>query len=424
MLNIISKMFIVHWLSLFKHEYIIIMSIMAKFASIRMLLIKLSRSKEMKNKLILLFPVFAVGSLFSQNRLPIMERVNIQSDSAKVNQIVDGKWVCVGIKKDYAIQYDYDLMFEGRPSYRFELKKEDNTLSGYAKGETKGRAEMSYCYAVSSDFDSEAPDTYSNASRMKTVYHHGKGFCKQGSAMRYRFSVYVPENIDDDVSTIFAQWHGMPSRTLVSNPSGEVILLSDDEFLKMEEHMIFKKNVAYDKIEAKDGNGKTVYRRSKEPNGWLVEQGGYPPMAFGFSDGYFYIKANSDAGWLTDKDVRCNVSPAKCDVMEPRRKGFKACTIAYKIPIGDFPKCCWVTFDIFVKWSEYRHGYNEMLSPGMLDVYMGYNGKKHHIVDNKTIEIGRNDMEGYYFKFGIYRVGNSDIPVCYNLSGYSEEVIK
>ena len=32
-----------------------------------------------------------------------------------------------------------------------------------------------------------------------------------------------------------------------------------------------------------------------------------------------------------------------------------------------------------------------------------------------------NDDDGYYFKFGIYRVGNSTVPVCYNLAGYKEE---
>lgn len=100
-------------------------------------------------------------------------------------------------------------------------------MSGYAEGETKGRAEMSYCYAVSSDFAGSAPDVYNDASRMKTVYHHGKGACAQGSHIKYRFSIYVPEDLSPDVSTIFAQWHGMPSRTLVSNPEGKVMLLTD-----------------------------------------------------------------------------------------------------------------------------------------------------------------------------------------------------
>ena len=39
-----------------------------------------------------------------------------------------------------------------------------------------------------------------------------------------------------------------------------------------------------------------------------------------------------------------------------------------------------------------------------------------HIVDNEKIMVGRNDDDGYYFKFGIYRVGNSTKPVCYNLA--------
>jgi len=60
----------------------------------------------------------------------------------------------------------------------------------------------------------------------------------------------------------------------------------------------------------------------------------------------------------------------------------------------------------------------------MLDVQMDYQEKgkkvKKHIVDNEKIMIGRNDDDGYYFKFGIYRVGNSTKPVCYNLANYSE----
>ena len=65
-----------------------------------------------------------------------------------------------------------------------------------------------------------------------------------------------------------------------------------------------------------------------------------------------------------------------------------------------------------------------IVKPGMLDVQMDYQekGKKvnKHIVDNEKIMIGRNDDDGYYFKFGIYRVGNSTKPVCYNLANYSE----
>ena len=116
--------------------------------------------------------------------------------------IIDDCWVAVGTKKPHAIQRDFTRMFNGKPSYRFELKEDDNTLSGYAKGETKGRAEFSYCYATSDDFKGLPADVYQKAQITKTVYHHGKGICPQGASRDYEFSVYIPSALDSNVSTI------------------------------------------------------------------------------------------------------------------------------------------------------------------------------------------------------------------------------
>ena len=272
---------------------------------------------------------------------------------------------------------------------------------------------------------------YENAQKTKTVYHHGKGICPQGASRDYEFSVYIPSALNRDVSTIFAQWHGMPDRTLVSTPDGEVKKLTTEEFLELYDRMIFKKNVAHDKVPVldkqgnpkKDKDGNVVYKAGKA-NGWLVEQGGYPPLAFGFSGGYFYIKANSDRKWLTDKTDRCNASAEKSQIMKPVTSKYKASTIAYKMPFAEFPKECWITFRIHIDWTVYGKETETIVKPGMLDVQMSYTEKgkqiNRHIVDNEEILIGRNDEDGYYFKFGIYRVGNSTIPVCYNLAGYSE----
>lgn len=366
--------------------------------------------------------------------VPIRGRVNVQADSALQKKVIDGCWVAVGTNKPHAIQYDYTCLFEGKPSYRFELKQEDNTLSGYAKGETKGRAELSYCYATSADFSGETADVYRNAQVTKTVYHHGKGICPQGSSCTYTFSVYVPSSLSDEVSTIFAQWHGMPDRTVVQTPEGEVKKLTIEEFVELEKRTIFKKNIGHEKLQKKDkeGNpmfdkkGNPVYKAGK-PNGWLVEQGGYPPLAFGFSNGYFYIKANSDRKWLSDKDDRCNANPAKAKVMEPQTSTYKASTIAYKMPFEAFPKDCWITFQVAIDWTVYGGKAETIEKPGKLDVVMNYDekgGKKvsKHLVDNEEILIGRNDDDGYYFKFGIYRVGNSTVPVCYNLAGFTQVV--
>lgn len=387
------------------------------------------------NKIVFSFSLLVVSTamLTAQNTklIPLTERVNVQADSARINQVIDGCWVAVGTDKPHSIQRDYTIPFNGKPSYRFELKTEDNTLEGYAKGETKGRAEFSYCYATSADFKGQPASVYENAQKTKTVYHHGKGICPQGASRDYEFSVYIPSTLNGDVSTIFAQWHGMPDRTLVSTPDGEVKKLTTEEFLELYDRMIFKKNAAHDKVPVldkqgnpkKDKDGNVVYKAGKA-NGWLVEQGGYPPLAFGFSGGYFYIKANSDRKWLTDKTDRCNASAEKSQIMKPVTSKYKASTIAYKMPFAEFPKDCWITFRIHIDWTVYGKEAETIVKPGMLDVQMSYTEKgkqvNRPIVDNEEILIGRNDEDGYYFKFGIYRVGNSTIPVCYNLAGYSE----
>ncbi len=158
-------------------------------------------------------------------------------------------------------------------------------------------------------------ETYLNAQKMKTVYHYGKGIGKQGSSRKYIFSVYIPSTLRSDVTTIFAQWHGMPDRTLVSTPEGVVKKLTDVEFADLYDRMIFKKNIAHDKIEVTNKKGKITYKAGNA-NGWLIEQGGYPPLAFGFAQGYFYIKANSDRKWLTDKTDRCNADVDKVGIMQ------------------------------------------------------------------------------------------------------------
>ncbi|MCH5719541.1 hypothetical protein [Niabella hibiscisoli] len=53
---------------------------------------------------------------------PVATRVNVQADTARKIDIVDNAWVAVGINKPYSIQKDAAVSFNGKPSYRFELK--------------------------------------------------------------------------------------------------------------------------------------------------------------------------------------------------------------------------------------------------------------------------------------------------------------
>ena len=134
-----------------------------------------------------------------------------------------------------------------------------------------------------------------------------------------------------------------------------------------------------------------------------------------------FIKANSDRRWFTDKTDRCNANPAKARVMVPVTSEFKASTIAARMPFGEFPKDRWVTFTVEIDWTQYGGEAETVVRPGRLDVRMACDGRTDHLVDNEQILIGRNDEDGYYFKFGIYRVGDSTEPVSYNLAGYSQQ---
>ncbi len=349
----------------------------------------------------------------------IPERVNIQADSARLDQVIDGRWVAVGIPKEGALCRDSSRPYAGKPSFRFTLGVQDNTLKGYAPGETKGRSELAYCYATAADFANLPPETYASAQKTKTVYHYGKGICPQGSSWRYTFAVYIPAELDSLVSTIFAQWHGMPDRTLVTAPDGRVTKLSVREFVAMSDTTIIKKEKVFSAVASTDENGQVRLQAGK-PTGWKVEQGGYPPLAFGFSGGWFYIKANSDRRWFSDKDDRCNANPEKVDAMQSVRSEFKCSTIACKMPFAEFPKNRWVEFTVDIVWTRYGGEAQTIVRPGRLNVEMLCDGLSQKLVDNREILIGRNDEDGYYFKYGIYRVGGCTKPVSYNLAGFSQ----
>lgn len=127
--------------------------------------------------------------------IPITERVGIQNEIARPEQIIDGQWVPIGPQSPNSILYDYTMPYNNKPSYKFELDENANTIPGYNEGSTKGRAELSYCYATSADFEDKAENTLANARKILSVYHYGKGIIPQNSTSEHSFSVYFPQNM-------------------------------------------------------------------------------------------------------------------------------------------------------------------------------------------------------------------------------------
>ena len=137
-----------------------------------------------KSLIIALLFCFPLLQAQEQTVVPLTQRVSPQDEFAAPSSIIDGEWVAVGTRAAHAIAKDYSLPFDGKPSYRFELKSDDNTLEGYAKGETKGRAELAYCYAVAEDVKHLSAEQIADMITAKKVYHYGKGSCEQGSTDR------------------------------------------------------------------------------------------------------------------------------------------------------------------------------------------------------------------------------------------------
>ena len=58
------------------------------------------------NKIVFSFSLLAVSTamLTAQNAklIPLTERVNVQADSARINQVIDGCWVAVGTDKPHS----------------------------------------------------------------------------------------------------------------------------------------------------------------------------------------------------------------------------------------------------------------------------------------------------------------------------------
>lgn len=362
---------------------------------------------------------------------PIITRVNIQTELATADKIVGGEWVAIGSKKEHALQYDPAVLYNGHPSYRFELKgPEDNTIGGYQDAE-KGRTELSYCYATPHDFADKTKETLNIAQKLKYVYHFGKGIIPQGATSKHVFSFYMPEDIDSETKCIFAQIHGMPDRTLVKDPSGRTYKMSEDEYLDLIERSIFEDNIGYEKVFVRnDKNGKPVYEKGQK-NGYLIDGGGFPPLSCGVHGGWVYIKCMSDRKWITDLTERDHqINPVKNEIMQEQTsdKGYKKHLLAWKTPLKDFPKGRWVTFDFKIKWSKFS-GETEIEEPGSLNVVMSYTDDAGQMVTKQIVEptrpvhIGHNNEEGHYFKFGIYRP-DSEIPVHWNLAGYSQTVSK
>lgn len=310
-------------------------------------------------------------------------RTSAQEEVAPGEEIVDGQWIVIGNseKSGGRVVRDTDNPYKGHPVYRFTAA--DGMVNRIEFSEVFGSAENLRGLSEKEVADFLAiKDAYVNAE-----------VGRYGDTVTYEWSTRFPEKLDADSQAIIAQWHGRPDRTLVDDGK-EPRHLSIPEFVKLTETYDFRK----------DGWGydKTTGERSD----FCVDGAAGGPIAalkIGFD--HMYLVARSDASRRSSSEVKLKPKPTH-KIGYRMREGLKEASLVWKLPLSEVPVSEWIDFKVRIRYSEYSTFADKVLSPGSVDVWM--NGK--HVAAWRG-NIGKNDILGPYFKFGIYKPGKDGFKV-------------
>lgn len=316
------------------------------------------------------FPDFDLTSRQTNKMVELTSRLSAQKDVAKVEDIVDSKFIIVGDSSPKGEVFREETSTD--PIYHF-------SATGAAN-----RIEFTTCFGSNENLKSVSDEEIELMKKIKSAYEFDDEG-KYGETVKYEWSIRFPETMGKGKGGIFAQWHGRPDRTLVRDPRGALKHMPKEEFVLMMDTMYFEKNIGYN-------------NQTNLPNGWLVEQSaGGPIGAFHFNEDYMYLLIRSDANRMSDPEFKVKPKPGK-HLNKIIGKDGKYGTIVFEMPSSEVPINEWIDFKVKIKYSRYDPNDDKVLESGNVDVWM--NGE---LVANWNGDVGKNDLQGPYFKFGIYK---------------------
>ncbi|MCG8554626.1 MAG: polysaccharide lyase [Proteobacteria bacterium] len=320
----------------------------------------------------------------------ITARSNVQTGIHTPSELIDCNMVPVGSSgTGYQIWRDPKNLYNGNPSYRFLMVDDSKT-----------RVEFSALYVTAVDIAGLTQQQIDANVAAKSLYHYGRGMATTGEAWVYEYGLWLPGTLDASSKGIISQWHGVPDRTTVVDPQGKLHRYTLERFTtEVLSRMYFMGTDGYDLT-------------TDQPNGYRVDQGGYPPMSLKVGEGYLYLLARADYNRVTDKTDRLGLSPPSSG---PKRSplGTKTISLPYMQLLSDLPKGQWIDMKWTIVWSEWAPDGSGILNDGRIELSM--DGRQ---VLDWTGPIGNNDEHGTYFKYGIYKAGASGMEV--RLAGFSQ----
>ncbi|MCX4027548.1 heparin lyase I family protein [Endozoicomonas sp. SM1973] len=236
----------------------------------------------------------------------------------------------------------------------------------------------------------------------------------------------------DDMSVIIAQWHGTPDRLKYRHETDQPW--------------------QYQQLDVRDYSDKGVEQtlsqyHSLKHQGYLFDQGGFPPMALKIKDGYLALIANYYRYPIHDRRLtRCpkislsgeeSATVGKfyiCDYKEKQLKPYfitnsinnaesningnwaSGVSVIWKHPITPSLFDRWITLTVIVNWPNWENDDFNRLRHGRVQLYNTDTGQE---LADYNGPIGNNDEWAPYFKFGIYKSNKSahlPVQVDYDLS--------
>jgi heparin lyase len=314
---------------------------------------------------------------------PLPFRNSAQRDIVPPENIVDGLWCIVGTREQGGGQVlrDTDHPYEGQPVYHFS-----------AASHSVKRVEFSQMFGSVKNLAGLSAGTVSNAVAFGCAYLNAEEG-QYGDTVTYEWATRFPKPLGPDSRAIFAQWHGRPDCTLVSD--GKTVRhLSPVEFAAL------LKTVKFDET----GWG-SDHQTGQRVNLRLDGGAGGPIGAFLIGDNHMFLIIRSDASRLSTSDERQKPNPSQ-EIGHHIQAGAKEASLVWKLPLSQVPINQWIAFKVRIQYSEYAANDDKVVTPGAVTLWI--NGSQ--VADWKG-NVGKNDLLGPYFKFGIYGAGEGGFQV-------------
>lgn len=308
----------------------------------------------------------------------LTSRLSAQKDVAKSDEIIDNTFIVVGDKMPNG-KVSREII-DNQTVYHFEATGKAN------------RIEFTSCFGSEENLKNASKREIELLKTIKSAYEYSDQG-NYGETITYEWKALFPEKMDKGKGGIFAQWHGRPDRTLMKDPQGNLRHWGKEKFVALLDTMYFEKNIG-------------ISKKTGKPNGWLVEQSaGGPIGAFHFREDYMYLMIRSEANRMSDPTFKVKPKPGIHLNKVIGRDG-KFGTIVFERPSSEIPISEWIDFKVQIKYSKYSDTKDQVLKSGGVKVWI----KGEKVADYKG-DVGKNDLHGPYFKFGIYKPGPAGFKV-------------